>query len=204
MLDQLLSLVAPRFCIACGADAGAHAPLCQGCRTRLGAPRIVQAGATRCWTAFSYDGPAGALVRSLKFGGRAGLADAMAAQLAARAPSEWLGGAVVPVPVHPAHRRRRGVDHTHLLAAALARRIRRPLADCLTRAGDPRPQVGRSRTQRIMGPLGLIQARAAPQAVLLVDDVVTTGATIAACAAALRRAGSQEITAVAYARTTAR
>lgn len=204
MLDQILSLVAPRFCIGCGADAGARAPLCRRCRMRMGTPRVVQAGGARCWTAFAYDGPAGAVVRALKFGGRSGLADAMGAQLAARAPAEWLAGSVVPVPVHPDHRRRRGVDHTRVLATALARRIRQPFADCLVRGGDPSPQLGRSRAQRMLGPLGVIEARAAPRRVLLVDDVVTTGATIGACVAALRRAGSQEIAAIAYARTTAR
>jgi predicted amidophosphoribosyltransferase len=159
------------------------------------------------WAGFAYDGPAGAMVRALKFGGRAAIADAMAAQLAAHAPPELLRVEVVPVPVHPAHRRRRGIDHADALAAALARRSGLPLRRCLVRQGDARPQVGSDRRERLRGPGGSIVAGAAttaPRAALLVDDVVTTGATIAACAKALRTAGCGQVSAVVYARTSAR
>src|SRR5204862_240717 len=107
----------------------------------------------------------------------------------------------------PRHRRRRGVDHSRALASALARRAGLPLADCLVRTGDPRPQVGRGRRERIGGPLGSIALRNGadvPATALVVDDVVTTGATLAACLRVLRAAGSARITCLAYARTTAR
>ncbi|MEA2492345.1 MAG: hypothetical protein QOJ29_256 [Thermoleophilaceae bacterium] len=199
---MLSKLIAPPLCLACGGDAGRAAPLCRDCRGQLQPARQV-AGA--CFAAFAYEGPAGALVRALKFRGRTAVADAMAAQLVARVPPVLLTGVVVPVPVHPKHRRRRGVDHAHALAAAVARRAGLELSHCLERGGDPLPQVGRGRTARLSGPPGSIRVcGSAPDTALLVDDVVTTGATLAACAAVLRAAGAREIAAIAYARTTAR
>ena len=203
MLSNLLALVVPPLCVACGADAGRAAPLCRACRAEL---KPAGAGGA-AWAGFAYEGPAGALVRALKFGGRAGIADAMAAQLAALIPRDLVQGVVVPVPVHPAHRRRRGLDHAAALARALARRLRLDYEECLVRRGDPQPQVGRGRQARIRGPAGAIVVRpgaTVPERALLVDDVVTTGATLGACATTLRDAGAQQITPIVYARTTAR
>jgi predicted amidophosphoribosyltransferase len=202
MLSKLLGLVVPPLCVECGADAGRAAPLCRECR---GVMRPL--ACTSPWAAFAYEGPAGAMVRALKFGGRSAVADAMAAQMFALAPPGLLVGEVVPVPVHPAHARRRGIDHAAALARALARRSGLPFADCLVRRGDPRPQVGRGRQARIRGPVGKMDIRPGapvPRIALLVDDVITTGATLAACSTTLRVAGCQEIAPIAYARTTAR
>jgi predicted amidophosphoribosyltransferase len=218
MLSKLIALIAPPLCVACGAHAGRAGLLCRECRAWLrreagGWPvpaAASSAGAStagRCWTAFPYEGPAGALVRALKFHGRVAVADLMAAQMAALAALELDPAVVVPVPVHPAHRRRRGVDHSSELARAFARRAGLPFSDCLIRRGDPRPQVGRGRRARMAGPLGSIAVKPGlpvPRHVVIVDDVVTTGATIAACATVLRAAGAQRVTPLAYARTTAR
>ena len=209
----MLAWIAPAFCIACGAYAGRAAPLCRACRALMHplVARVTTAfrlgPSSSAWATFPYEGPAGALVRELKFRGRVRLADLMAAQMAAHAPPDLIRGVVVPVPAHPLHSRRRGVDHARVLAAALARRTGLPLVDCLVRAGDPQPQVGRSRRARMAGPLGSIAVRPgadAPRVALLVDDVVTTGATAAACVTALKAAGTEQISALAYARTTAR
>jgi predicted amidophosphoribosyltransferase len=201
MLSKLIGLVVPPLCVACGADAGAAAPLCRDCRAQMQPSGAVSGP---CWAAFTYDGPAGALVRALKFHGRIAIADVMAAQIVALAPPELLRGGVVPVPVHPDHRRRRGIDHAAALARAVARRAGLRYTPCLVRGGDPQPQVGRGRRARIGGPAGSVTLGAGlspPAEVLLVDDVVTTGATIAACTRAL--SGSQ-VTPIAYARTSAR
>jgi predicted amidophosphoribosyltransferase len=205
MLTRLIALLVPPLCLACGADAGRAVPLCRACRRQMhaGAP----APAAASWAAFPYDGPAGALVRALKFGGRTTVADVMAAQIAALAPPDLLRGAVVPVPVHRDHRRRRGIDHAAALGKALARRAGLAYAPCLVRVGDPQPQVGRGRKARMRGPAGSVIVRPGarvPSQALLVDDVITTGATLAACITALRDSGSQQITPVVYARTTAR
>jgi predicted amidophosphoribosyltransferase len=160
-------------------------------------------------------------VRALKFRGAQDLADAMAAPVAANAPPGWLAAdaaaaerpppglappgpapVLVPVPLHPARRRRRGFNQAELLARALGTRCGLGVTDCLARERGPQ-QVGRPQAERAHA--GGVRARSAvPERALLVDDVVTTGGTLAACAAALRDAGSLQVAAVAFARTLAR
>jgi ComF family protein len=182
---------------------------------RLAPERVVLSGVP-VWAPVAYTGPARDLVRALKFRGAAATADAMAAQIVANMPAELLGAAaagsapagpaLVPVPLHPRRQRRRGYNQAGLIAAALAGRTGLELVDCLARAGPAAPQVGRDRRERRAGPAGSVRVRsaAAPARALLVDDVATTGATLAACAAALRSAGAVEVAAVTFARTIGR
>ena len=161
------------------------------------------------WAPLSYEGPAGALVRGLKYRGAAGLADAMAAQIAANSPPGLLErpAVLVPVPLHPSRRRSRGYNQAERLAHALARRSGLELRDCLRRTGAATRQVGRGREERLGRPpagIELSPRGACPSDVLLVDDVATTGATLAACAAALDAAGARWVMAVAFARTPGR
>jgi ComF family protein len=160
----------------------------------------------RVWAPVAYAGPARDLVRALKFRGARGVADTMAAQMVAGASLEFQEGfTVVPVPLHPRRRRARGYNQAALIAAALARRTGLRVADLLVRTGPATAQVGRHRPERRAGPAGAIEAcGAAPARVLLVDDVVTTGATLAACSAALAGAGAVEVGAVTFARTLGR
>ena len=155
------------------------------------------------WAPVAYEGPGRALVRGLKYRGAVGLAEPMAAAMCAGAPS--LEGALVPVPLHPRRRRQRGYNQAERLAAALSGRCGLPVADCLARSGPASArQVGRARVERLSGGPEIRAATAPPRRVTLVDDVCTTGATLAACAAALRKAGTEEVGAVVYARTLGR
>jgi predicted amidophosphoribosyltransferase len=210
-LARLVVWLAPPLCAACGGWAGTLEPLCGPCRATLRwlGPGVATARGVPVWAPLAYEGAARELVRALKFGGARRAAPAMAAQIAANAPDGLLGGGgtLVPVPVHPARARRRGYDHAGLLATALAERTALAAEACLERAGRDVPQVGRGRAARLTGPVGELRVRGgvrAPARALLVDDVVTTGATLGACAAALRSGGSREVVAVAYARTPAR
>ncbi len=159
------------------------------------------------WSAVAYEGPARALVRALKYRGAAGLADPLAAAIAAGAPPALLspGAVLVPVPMPAPRRRRRGYNQAERIAAALARRSGLPCSDCLVRAPAPR-QVGRGRQQRLLDTGRDIRCavRAPPARTVLVDDVATTGATLAACAAALSAHGAGSVAAVTYARTPGR
>jgi ComF family protein len=212
-------LLAPPLCWGCSAPAGRGQVLCRACRGRLhrlSADPVWLCG-VRVWAPVAYSGPARDLVGALKFRGARGLADAMAAQIAANAPVGWLGAGaatlgalpghatVVPVPLHSRRLRSRGYNQAEAIAAALARRTGLDTADCLVRRGPAVTQVGRHRAERRAGPAGSIEATtAAPTRVLLVDDVVTTGATLAACQRALREAGACEFAAVVFARTLGR
>jgi ComF family protein len=208
-LRTLASLIAPPLCAGCGGHAGASEPLCAPCRRELRwLTGVASVGGIELFAPLAYEGPARAMVRALKFRGATLAADAMAAQIAAGAPAGVLdGGALVPVPLHPRRLRRRGFNQAERLASALARRSGLPVSDCLERAGPARTQVGRDRAERLAGVHGTVALRRGaepPVRAILVDDVVTTGATVAACAMALRASGTVRIGAVAYARTPGR
>jgi predicted amidophosphoribosyltransferase len=147
-----------------------------------------------------------ALVKGLKDRGAVGLARTMAAQIAATAPPGTWAGALVPVPADPWRRRRRGVDHATRLAGELGPRCGLPVARVLARpVTRPAPrQAGRSRRQRLdRGTEVRLRARSGPvpPVAILVDDVHTTGATLHACALALRAGGARDVRVVTYART---
>lgn len=211
-LDALLGLLAPPACWACGARARPREPLCLGCR---GCLRWIDADPVRLagvevWAPVAYDGPARALVGGLKFRGAVGLAEPMAALIAANAPARLLRppALLVPVPLHPGRARARGYNQAERLAGALARRTGMRVADCLRRRGSAGGrQVGRGRGERLAALSGSIERRAGmivPERVVLVDDVITTGGTVAACADALYADGAIDIAAVAYALTPGR
>jgi ComF family protein len=156
-------------------------------------------GADQAIAATAYAGIPRQLVAALKFRGRLSVARPMAAAIAAAIglPPD---AAVVPVPAASSRQRRRGFDPADEIAAALSRLTGRPFLRCLKRTDGPR-QVGRARRDRLASPPRVWASGPVPPAALLVDDVVTTGATLAACALALRTAGATEVRAAAFARS---
>ncbi|MEA2388130.1 MAG: hypothetical protein QOG41_903 [Thermoleophilaceae bacterium] len=208
-LRSLATLLAPPVCAGCGGHAGGAEPLCAACRRELRwLTGTTEAGGVAVFAPLAYEGPARAMVRALKFRGATLAAGAMAAQIAAAAPAGVLHrGALVPVPLHPRRLRRRGFNQAERLATALGLRTGLGVRDCLCRRGAARTQVGRDRTERLEGVHGtvaVVPGAELPRRAILVDDVVTTGATLAACAAALHATGVADVVAVAYARTPGR
>jgi predicted amidophosphoribosyltransferase len=210
----LLAAVAPPRCPACGASLdGSHDALCAACArdlpwlgahtcTRCGLPEPcapcpgVGRGWDEAWAPYAHEGPARDLVIALKFRGLLVAADLLAAPLAAGPRGRRLldGATIVAVPADPRRQRRRGFDHAALIARALAHRTGRPLGACLHRPPAPR-QLGAGRAARLQLASRSAPAagKAAPERVVLVDDVHTTGATLEACARALRSAGAKTV-----------
>jgi predicted amidophosphoribosyltransferase len=200
----LASLVVPPRCCLCGAPCSWREALCARCETALARARPVLGaspppGLDSAWSAAPYEHVARELVAALKFRRRLPLARRAAEAIAAGAPPALLEGSLVPVPAAPWRLRARGMDPGEEIAFRLARLTGLPASLCLARADGPR-QVGRPRDLRLADPplSGLI-ARA-PERAVLVDDVLTTGATLAACARALRAGGSRGVVAVTFAR----
>ena len=196
---------------------GHRCPRCALPRHRSGCPAAA-AAFDRAWAPLAYEGTARELVRALKFRAALPVADLMAAHMAAnlpadlRAPPQGRGRAssaapaaafaLVPVPPHRGRLRRRGFDPAALLAAGLAERAGLPLSACLRRADRGRRQVGAGRVQRrSAGRFAAVATAAPPRAAVLVDDVHTTGATLDACARALKERGAEWVGAATYVRT---
>ncbi|UJA21455.1 ComF family protein [Thermoleophilia bacterium SCSIO 60948] len=149
-------------------------------------------GAELAIAAAPYRGRPRELVTRLKFRARTGLAETAAELIAARLPPPGPLAVVVPVPAAPARRRVRGFDSAEAIAAALARRLGVGARACLVREDGPR-QVGRDRAARIARHAGIRASGPVPPQVVLVDDVATTGSTLAESVAALRAAGSEAV-----------
>jgi predicted amidophosphoribosyltransferase len=201
--NAVVTALVPPLCAACGRPCRREAVVCTRCARRLaGAEPLLgngPAGLDRAWSSAPYEGVARDLVAALKFRRLLPVADLMAERIEWLAPAHMLSGTIVPVPPAPPRLRRRGFDPAGEVAAALAERLAAPLGTCLERRGAGR-QVGRRRAERIEHPPRIHAHAAAPRSVLLVDDVLTTGATLTACARALRAAGSSRVVAVTFAR----
>jgi ComF family protein len=158
------------------------------------------------WCA-SFNGPARASVHALKYDGELRLVAPLAELMAARWRRAGVGGDIlVPVPVHAARRRQRGFDQAELLARGIGERLGLPVLYALERAArtTAQHQLGRrARQSNVKHAFGV-----APRYIddvrdrwlILVDDVVTTGATLAGCAAALYEAGAFAVSALTLAR----
>lgn len=194
-------MLLPRSCPICRRAGPAPCPACIAALDR--APSLPPpTGVDRCHAVVAYDGAGRELVARLKYRNSRGALPWLAAAMAGAAH----GGAdarrfdvVTWVPTTRARRRQRGFDQAELLARAVSRRLRLPCRALLVR-GDGPPQTGRPLELRRTGPV-LSARRSVPAAVLVVDDVVTSGSTVAVAARVLRGAGARRVDVVAAART---
>lgn len=203
LLHAVAAAIVPPLCAACGRACRPEATLCTRCSRRLaeadplegsGAP-----GLDRAWSSAPHEGVARDLVTALKFRRLLPVADLIADRIQWLAPATLLSGMIVPVPTSPLRSALRGFDPAAEIAAALAQRTELPLDACLARRGGGR-QVGKRRAQRIGHPPRIHTKGKVPRSVLLIDDVLTTGATLSSCARTLRSAGAIRIAAITFTR----
>jgi ComF family protein len=203
LLDKLLGVVAPHECLACGREGSL---LCQWCQVEHILP--FENGAAlpyldHLWIRTDYGGVAKQLLHRFKFERARAAATTIADALHEVLPLLPRPTLVIPVPTATSRVRERGYDHAALLAKCIAARQHLTYTRAVTRLTQTR-QVGATREQRITQLAGAFHV-VRPQLmrnteVLLVDDVLTTGATLTETAKVLRDAGTATVSALVFAR----
>jgi ComF family protein len=214
----LLDLLLPPRCPGCGVEGDV---LCTGCRrvlerrldeppgTPIGLLAPLPEGIAQLEWCARFNGPARGALHALKYDGERRLAEPLGALMAARWRRAAAGGdALVPVPIHESRRRERGFDQAELLAVACGRRLGLPVRRSLERQERTAAQHALGRADRARNVGGAFSVRSGHEPtvrgrwLIVVDDVMTTGATLGACAAALREAGAAAVSALTFARET--
>jgi len=201
--------VLPPWCERCGQPE----PLFGGCRLCTDWPAALRRVRSAVW----LEGGAREAVHALKYAGRARLADDLAAAMSGAMLRGWDDAVLVPVPLGPARLRQRGYNQSERLAQALGRRWNRSVVDLLVRVRDTPTQTALTPAARRANVAGAFEVRNAEcgmrsppvlnsalriphSALVLVDDVFTTGATLAEAARALECAGVTAVLAVTFGR----
>jgi ComF family protein len=215
-MQRLLDVLLPPACAGCGIEGDA---LCGSCRSHLerrldepagvpiGLASSVPAGIVQIEWCASFNGPARSAIHALKYDGERRLVAPIAELMAERWRRAGVGGdALVAVPVHAQRKRERGFDQAELIGRAIGSRLGIPFWPALQRATRTRAQhqLGRKARLSNVGNAFVVSSRFTNAVnerwIVIVDDVSTTGATLAACARALYDAGAFAVSALTFAR----
>ncbi|MEM9323837.1 MAG: phosphoribosyltransferase family protein [Pseudomonadota bacterium] len=219
----LVDVLSPPVCVLCGLEASD--PVCANCadvcptlttacprcalplphdHARCGACRLAPPVWRFAAAAQRYTFPVDVVLQRFKYHGDRALAPALSALLQPLAALPWLVGAeLVPLPLHRRRERRRGFNQAQVLARSLAVGSGRPLRQhWLSRCVDTPAQVGLSAAARRRNLVGAFVAtpEVAGRHIVLVDDVMTTGATLTAATQALFTHGARQVDCVVLAR----
>ena len=216
LADRFLDLALPAECAGCGREGSA---LCSDCRpaldarlerppgTAIGLPADLPEPLLQLEWCASFAGVPRRALHRLKYAGDRRLAAPLGEAVARRWARAGVGGGVlVPVPASPDRVRERGYDQAELIARSAAGALRLPVLAALERTRITAAQFDLDRAARATNIVAAFRVRApagrplAGAWVVLVDDVVTTGATLAACARTLLEAGASAVSAVTVAR----
>jgi len=215
LLDTLLHWIYPMDCAACGAPVKDRSlssfcrpcwrsirpiagPICPHCGRPLASPLALVHSPT-------HEGVLDQAIRLFKYRGRTALARPLADLALAWIDRIPVADIVIPVPLHPSRLREREFNQSLLLADRIAQHLELPLSfHDLQRIRPTRPQTELDRQERARNVQRAFAVRPAAdlngRRVLLVDDVLTTGATVEACAVALRKAGAEAVSVLTVAR----
>lgn len=210
LLRALIDLLFPTraICVCCGTKVGLDREwICEPCRRMLARNWIGAFTEHRMdgmAVAYRYAGPAGGMVRALKYHGVTGLAEMMADDMLCAYKQITPTGAdvVCAVPMHRKRLRKRGFNQSELLAKAIARKLDLPYENLLIRTRNTSQQArlhGAARRYNLAGAFRADES-AKDRRVLLIDDVYTTGQTAHQCEKALRNAGAEKVFLVTFAK----
>jgi ComF family protein len=215
-MQALLDLLLPPRCGGCGREGQALCASCRGPLARRMAERAgipigllstQPGGLVQLEWCSSFTGPARACLHTLKYDGERRLVEPLGGLMAERWRAAGIGGDLLAaVPVHAQRRRERGFDQAELLAREVGRCLGLHFAPVLERAArtSAQHQLGRTaRAGNVGGAFTVTERRRAlvtGRWVIVIDDVMTTGATLNACATALVDAGATAVSALTLAR----
>ncbi|MGI6144464.1 MAG: ComF family protein [Clostridia bacterium] len=187
-----------KVCPTCGYFTGGQE--CPNCRN-------LQFGTFAVGSVVPYEGMFRELIHDLKYNGREELARPLGYLMARRVKRLGMARnirAVVPVPLYYSREEERGFNQSLLLAKAIAEDLGKPLwSEALSREHFHQPQMLLTREERLKNIMGAFKYSSDQQlsgkAILLVDDIITTGATLRACADVLRQAGAEQVYGITWA-----
>lgn len=197
-----LDLVFPPQCVHCQRVGSFLCPRCLA-QMQTAPARMVEGLDDMC-VAVTFEGPARSAIHALKYDGVRRLAEPLARLVAlALGDTNWSVDMVCPVPLHQRRLRERGYNQSALLARALAGPMKWEYREeAISRVRETETQThlnAQQRRENVAGAFVAAPALVEGRCVVVVDDVLTTGATLGACAAALRAAGARRVYGVALA-----